>query len=207
MKKNLNTKAGLRSFSFRLFLFLFLLNAYSVFGQAKSNLEVFFAQIDSVGMEFKNIIAEKNSAIKINFHSSTEYSILENRLTSYLIKNGFKLTQEPGLSLNIDFIITDAIVRYKDSFRDGLFGDILVERNILLKGNLLIPDNSFSQDFSFFYEDNVKYEEINEIENRAYPFTQNNRPPEPFFSSLLEPVIAVGAAATAVILFFTIRSK
>lgn len=207
MKKILNTKAGLRRFSFRLFLFLFLLNAYSAFSQTKSNLEMFFAQIDSVGMEIKNNIADKNSTLKINYRSSTEYSILENRLASYLIKNGFKLTQDAGSQLNLDFIITEAIVRYNDSFRDGLFGDILAERDILLKGNFLISDNNFLRDFSFFYRDTVKFEQLNEIENRAYPFTQNNHPSEPFFSSLIEPVIAVGAAATAVILFFTIRSK
>lgn len=207
MKKFLNTIAGIRNFSFRLFLFLSLSAFISVFGQPKSNLEIFFSQIDSVGMQIHQSINDNTTGSRISFLSSPEYSILENHLTSYLIKNGVKILQTSNAPSSLNFVITEAVVKYNDSFRDGLFGDILVERNINLKGNFLIPDKNISNDFSYSFTDTVEYVQLNEIENRAYPFTQSNHPPEPFFSSLIEPVIAVGAAATAVILFFTIRSK
>ncbi|MEP0861729.1 MAG: hypothetical protein HRF52_09875 [Ignavibacterium sp.] len=207
MKTKLNNTAGLRNFSFRLFLFLTISGFISTFGQSKSNLEIFFAQIDSVGMQVRQNIQDEDLPLKINFLSSPEYSILENRLTSFFVKNNFKISREESSQLSINFTITEAVVKYNDSFRDGLFGDILVEREINLNGNFLIPYKSFSKDFAFSYTDTIKYDQLNEIENRAYPFTQNNHPSEPFFSSLIEPVIAIGAAATAVILFFTIRSK
>ncbi|BDQ03298.1 hypothetical protein [Ignavibacterium sp.] len=207
MKTKLNNTAGLRNFSFRLFLFLTISGFISAFGQSKSNLEIFFAQIDSVGMQVRQNVQDKNLPLKLNFLSSPEYSILENRLTSFFVKNNFKISREESSQLLINFTITEAIVKYNDSFRDGLFGDILVEREINLNGNFLIPDKNYSKDFSYSYTDTIKYDQLNEIENRAYPFTQNNHPSEPFFSSLIEPVIAIGAAATAVILFFTIRSK
>ncbi len=207
MKIKLNNTAGLRNFSFRLFLFLAISASISTFGQSKSNLEIFFAQIDSVGMQVQQNIQDKDLTIKLNFLSSPEYSVLENRLTSFLVKNNFKISGEESSQLSINFTIAEAVVKYNDSFRDGLFGDILVEREINLNGNFLIPYKSFSKDFAFSYTDTIKYDQLNEIENRAYPFTQNNHPSEPFFSSLIEPVIAIGAAATAVILFFTIRSK
>lgn len=207
MKKKLNITAGLRNLSFRLFLFILISGFTSSFSQSKSNLEIFFAQIDSVGMLIHRNIQDKDSTIIINFLSSPEYSILENRLASYLVKNSTKISNNEASQYTLNFVITEALVKYNDTFRDGLFGDILVERSISLKGNFLFLDKNTSTDFSFNFYDTVKYDQLNEIENRAYPFTQNNHPAEPFFSSLIEPVIAVGAAATAVILFFTIRSK
>lgn len=207
MKTKLNNTAGLRNFSFRLFLFLTISGLISAVGQSKSNLEIFFAQIDSVGMQVRQNIQDEDLPLKLNFLSSPEYSILENRLTSFFVKNNFKISREESSHLSINFTITEADVKYNESFRDGLFGDILVEREIKLNGNFLILDKNYSKDFSYSYTDTIKYDQLNEIENRAYPFTQNNHPSEPFFSSLIEPVIAIGAAATAVILFFTIRSK
>ncbi|MGQ9643568.1 MAG: hypothetical protein ACUVT3_06905 [Ignavibacterium sp.] len=207
MKMKLNTIAGIRSNSLRLFLLVILLITISVHGQSKTNLEIFFNQIDSAGKEILSNISDKNTLVKINFFSGSEYSILENRLTSFLIKDGLKISPDENSSLKLNFAITEASVKYNDSFRDGLFGDILVERTVVLNGNYLIPEQNLSKDFSYLSADTIKYEQLSEIENRAYPFTQNNHPSEPFLSSLIEPVIAVGAAATAVILFFTIRSK
>jgi hypothetical protein len=207
MKKKLNTIAGTRSNSLRLFLLIILLSTVSVHSQSKTNLEIFFSQIDSAGKEIFSNISDKNTPVKINFLSGSEYSILENRLTSSLIKSGLKISSDENGSLKLNFVITEASVKYNDSFRDGLFGDIFVERTVDLNGNFLIPEKNLSKDFSYSSMDTIKYEQLNEIENRAYPFTQNNHPTEPFLSSLIEPIIAVGAAATAVILFFTIRSK
>ncbi|MCL6493781.1 MAG: hypothetical protein K6T54_03260 [Ignavibacterium sp.] len=207
MKKKLNTIAGIRNYSFRLFLLIILLSTVSVHCQSKTNLEIFFSQIDSAGKEIFSNISDKNTPIKINFLSGSEYSILENRLTSSLIKNGLKISPDENSSLKLNFAINEASVKYKDSFRDGLFGDVFVERTVVLNGNFLIPEQNLSKDFSYSSADTIKYEQLSDIENRAYPFTQNNHPSEPFLSSLIEPIIAVGAAATAVILFFTIRSK
>ncbi len=179
----------------------------SVLAQPKSNLEIFLIQIDSVGMQIQNSIKDQNAEIKISFLSSPEYSILENRLTSYFIKSGFKISNNSNSDEVLEFIITEASVKYSDAFRDGLFGDFLVERNIYLKGNFIISGKNITTDFSYNFADTVGYERLKEIENRAYHFTQNSHPSEPFFSSLIEPVIAIGAAATAVILFFTIRTK
>lgn len=207
MNKKLNTTAGSRSNSLRLFLLLVFLCSIPAFSQSKTNLEIFFSQIDSAGKEILANIVDTNTSTKINFLSSPEYSILENRLTSYLIKNGAKISSSNDVPVKLNFVITDASVEYNDSFRDGLFGNILVERSLVLSGNYLIPEKNLSKDFSYEVSDTIKYSQLEEIENRAYPFTQSNHPSEPFLSSLLEPVVAIGAAATAVILFFTIRSK
>jgi len=207
MNKKLNITAGTRSNSLRLFLLLIFTFNFSLCGQSKTNLEIFFTQIDSAGKNITENISDKTTPLKLNFLSGSEYSILENRLTSFLVKNRFKISSIDSNSTHLNFAITEATVKYNDSFRDGLFGDILVERNIILKGNFTLPTMSISKDFTYMSSDTIKYEELNQIENRAYPFTQSRFPSEPFLSSLTEPIIAIGAAATAVILFFTIRSK
>jgi len=63
------------------------------------------------------------------------------------------------------------------------------------------------QKFEFTKIDTVKVEDINSLENPAFPFTQASVPPEPFLSGIAEPIIAIGTAALAVVLFFTIRSE
>ncbi|WP_337866515.1 hypothetical protein [Ignavibacterium sp.] len=207
MNRKLNTIAGSRSSSLRLFLLLIFLCGITGYSQSKTNLDVFFSQIDSAGKEILSNSPDKNSLMKVNFLSSAEFSILENRLTSYLIKNGTKISSDDSALIKLNFVINEAAVKYKDSFRAGLFGEILVERSLAVSGNYLIAEKNLSKDFSYEVTDTIKYSQLDEVENRAYPFTQGNRPPEPFLSSLLEPVIAIAAAATAVILFFTIRSK
>jgi hypothetical protein len=57
------------------------------------------------------------------------------------------------------------------------------------------------------YIDTIKVDDIKNLENISFKFTTGSLPPEPFFSGLFEPVFALGTAAAAVILFFTIRSK
>jgi len=41
----------------------------------------------------------------------------------------------------------------------------------------------------------------------SLPFTRAELPPEPFFSGLLEPAVAIGSAAVAIYLLFAVRSK
>jgi hypothetical protein len=48
---------------------------------------------------------------------------------------------------------------------------------------------------------------VKSLENQALPFTKGEVPPEPLFSSLLEPAVALGTAAVVIYLFFSIRSK
>ena len=92
--------------------------------------------------------------------------------------------------------------------RDGLLGDEKVPRILELKGNYLIKNSKETvKTFEYFYADTISVDEIKSVENISYPFTQAEVPAEPFFSNLWEPVIAIGAAAVAVYLFFSVRSK
>ena len=80
------------------------------------------------------------------------------------------------------------------------------KREISLKGNYFYS-GSGKKDFSYSSNDTVKVDDIKNLENVSFKFTNGTLPPEPFFTGLFEPVVALGTAAAAVILFFTVRSK
>jgi hypothetical protein len=98
-------------------------------------------------------------------------------------------------------------VRYTEPEKDGIFGDFFTERTIELSGNFFVSNQSQVKDFTIAVKDTINVEDVEKVENRSYPFTRGELPPEPFFSSLLEPIVAVGAAAVIIILFFSVRSQ
>jgi hypothetical protein len=105
-------------------------------------------------------------------------------------------------------MIDEAATSYGEIYRDGVLGDYYIPRTIIFSGDYNITGNTvLTHSFNFAYHDTVNVDSVTSLENAAYPFTRGKLPAEPFFSGILEPVIAVGTAALAVILFFTIRSK
>ena len=109
--------------------------------------------------------------------------------------------------VRVNFVLDNALVEYSEPEKNGIFGEFLTERKIELSGNYFISGKSQINDFNLVEKDTINVEDVEKIENRSYPFTQGELPPEPFFSSLLEPIVAISAAAVTVILFFTVRSK
>ena len=108
----------------------------------------------------------------------------------------------------INYSIDNASVKYGEMERDGFWGDFIMPRKIELGGNYSLSNRIInSQTFNLTYYDTVAVDNVKVIENPSFPFTQGEVPSEPFFSGLFEPVVAIGSAAIAVILFFTIRSK
>lgn len=110
-------------------------------------------------------------------------------------------------SPDLQFVIESTSVKYGDMFRKGFLGSFYVPRTIHLKGNYLIMEGNSIKEFNLVYSDSIDVDNIPEVENEFYPFTKGVIPPEPFFSSIIEPVIAIGTTAAAVILFFTVRSR
>jgi len=86
-----------------------------------------------------------------------------------------------------------------------LLGDFYTERNIGVSGNYFISKNQAIKNFDIVKKDTVQIKDVEEIEDNSYPFTQGDIPAETFFSSILEPVVAISAAAITIILFFSVR--
>lgn len=191
------------------FLFILLMFQPVNLAQTESNLEKFYSLVDSAStLLLKDIGSAKEVNLELNL--GNDYTIFANQIRGKLISNGVKLVSNDSSSeelTKINFVIDNCFVEYSDTFRDGFFGDFYIERNLKLSGNYLISSKAGLTKFELTTIDTINAENYPDIENRSFPFTRGKLPEEPFFSSLLEPILAVGAAAVAVILFFSVRSK
>ena len=120
------------------------------------------------------------------------------------------MDNDSSLSNIISYTISHAGVEYSDLFRDGLFGEYLMERKFDLMGNYVVEKNGIvikSNTFELSRMDTISYNNFAFIENNSLPFTKANVPSEPFLPSIVEPVIVITAVAVTIILLFTVRSK
>lgn len=191
-------------------VFFFLTIIFSVNSQTKSNLEIYYNLIDSSASKVVDNINTKNEKISLNLTLGESYSLFENHLISAFTRRGYNITNnsEDKDWIKINYVLDNVQVNYKDMFRDGFLGSYLTPRVISVSGNYLISkDSHIYEEYYYTYTDTIRVDNIKEIENLSYPFTMSDIPEEPFFSSLFEPIIAIGTAAIAVYLFFTIRSN
>lgn len=195
---------------FYLFFSLFILTyCASNFAQTKSNLDLFYSMVDSSAAKIIKSLPDTSQAISIELNLGTNYSVFGNRLIGYLSAHGINISLKTNEGESIlRYVVDHTNVSYPEMFRNGFLGTYYAKRKVSLSGNFILSNfKTKSENFSYSITDTVKADGIKEIENAAFPFTHGEIPAEPFFSSLLEPAVAIGAAATAVVLFFTIRSK
>ena len=208
MKKKLNQITGAIKKSLR-FLFVFILFQSSANSQTISNLDQFYTLIDTATNQLiKDLGDVKKVNLELNF--GVDYSVFANKVRGNLLRSGVQLIGDNSEDQNfvrVNFVVDNSFVGYSEPEKDGIFGDYFTQRTLELSGNYFISNQSQVKDFKLTVVDTVNVENVQELENRSYPFTQGELPPEPFFSILLEPIVAIGAAATVIILFFSVRSK
>lgn len=201
----MNKKRTIKYF-LRILTGIILLWVISVNAQKKTNLDVFNELIDSSVTRAVSFIPENVKNIKFELNNDS-FAVFNSEIISAFSNRGYNLASESN-SFDIQYFINNAVTSYGEIYREGFLGDYFVPRKIILSGGYNFSGSTiFTKDFNYSYVDTVNVDSIGTIENSVYPFTQAKLPSEPFFSSILEPVIAVGTAALAVILFFTIRSK
>ena len=188
-----------------------LFTIFTLFAQVKTNLEVVESLVDTSAKNIvKNIKETNNKELNLKFIASNDYSILQTELISELQKNDFEILNNKKEQQTLNYTLNNAGVKYKNIFKDGILGAYLVERESAINGSFFIEHNGRVGKvikFNYTQSDTVLYDDIKSLDNIAYQFTSAELPSEPFFSSLLEPTIAIGTAAIAVYLFFNIRSK
>jgi hypothetical protein len=194
------------------FLLLALMTIFFMYHQnfaQKTNFEL----VDSLVMLSAKDIAENENTLKtyaIEFNGSSDYLVLKSKIIANLQKYGFRLSEDSANSQVLNYNLDEVKLSYSEIFKDGIFGGYLVERSAYIRGSYFIKKSNILEDSKAFYytlSDSVLLTKISNFENIAYSFTKADLPEEPFFSSALEPVIAIGTAAVAVYLFFNIRSK
>ena len=199
----------------KLFSLLFALSyfflAIQFFAQPHTNLEVINSLIDSSAQQIAGQIKSKSNEFFIDYKSPAEFSFLNEQLISGLTKYDIEINVDSiTTGSKIIYSLSDAGVFYSDIFRSGLFGGYLIERKFKLSGSYIIEKNGSvtdSESFNLTKTDTIDYDFINIIETPSLTFTQGNIPSQPFFPSIIEPLIAITAVAITVILFFTVRSK
>ena len=179
--------------------------------QTKTNLEVFYSLTDSLVSDINSELPEAKNQILLSLNNGEVYSIFNNNIKTDFIKSGKKVWDVPPDEINIpevNIVIESASVNYGEVFKDGWFGSYYTNRQLSLKGNYLQTfSDKGKQNFNLVYSDSILVDQIGELENASFPFTQGQIPSEPFLSGLAEPILAIGTAAAMVILFFSVRSK
>jgi hypothetical protein len=174
--------------------------------QEKTNLKVFNQLVDSSLAGIASVIPDTVKNISLDLEEGT-YAVFNSQIISFLTGKGYKLISGED-SFRLQYVITEAATSYGDIFRDGFLGEYLVPRRLTLSGSgNLLGRVMTTRNFNLAFQDTVAVDSVNAYENPAWTFTQGKLKSEPFFSGIFEPLIAVGTAALAVILFFTIRSK
>ena len=209
MRKNFFSLAGIKIF--RLFPLIFFF-AVQIYPQAKSNLELFYQLIDSSSSLVSNKIDTNEINAELTF--SGNFSVFKNQFVMGMEKRGKKISSFSDSAAVLNYVLENADIKYGEMFRSSFLGDYLIEREARIEGNFSVRNLSEADNhsyknypFNIYYMDTIKVEDINTLENPQFPFTQDEVPPEPFFSSIWIPIVAVTTAAAAIYLFFSIRSK
>ncbi len=193
-----------------IFLVLVLISGI-IFPQTETNLQVLYSLNDSLVNQISEDIPQKNDKIILKLNLGDSYSIFSNHIKNDFIKNGKEIFTIPPGELDlpeINIVLEEAGVQYGEVDRDGWFGDYYVPRTLLIKGHYVnTASNNGLHQFFITAIDTVKVEELESLENNSFPFTKGNIPTEPFLSSVWEPIIAIGVAAAAILLLFSVRSK
>jgi len=208
MNKKLNQITGAIIKSLR-FLFLLLIFQTVLYSQTVSNIDKFYSLVDSASNFLLKDLGSINK-IKLELNLGTDYSLFANQIRGKLLKSGKEIVNDNSSTenlVNVNFVIDNSNVTYSNPERDGIFGDFFTQRTIELSVNYLISSNQSLKSFNLTSKDTINVKNVENVENRSYPFTQGELPPEPFFSSLLEPILAIGATAVIITLFFSVRSK
>ncbi|HEX2866199.1 MAG TPA: hypothetical protein VHO03_04110 [Ignavibacteriales bacterium] len=188
-----------------------LLAPAQVFSQSLTNLEVFYKLADSSVVKVLRAAPKEDNQVYLRLNLTEGYSVFRTRIIQDLKQEGKDvLLAGDSLAPSLDLTIDQAKVNYSDLFRHGLFGSYKAERTVSLSGSYVLAQKGVvrkAENFTFTARDTVLYEDLRQLEDASIPFTRGNIPSEPLFSTLWEPVVALGTAAVAVYLFFTVRSK
>ena len=190
-------------------LFYLLFISTSIFAQSRTNLEMFNSLVDSSVLSISFQISDSNFEYHVEYKTIAEYSALNNRVENSLVRNEIKVSLDNSTNL-LSYKISQATVDYSDLFKDGLLGEYLLERKFVLSGEYTIENSSSVSSADIFYytvTDTIPHEDLNFVENNSLPFTKGTVPSEPFFPSMLEPIVAITAVVVTVVLFFTVRSN
>jgi hypothetical protein len=183
------------------FAIIFLITGLSAAQNSRTNLEVFYSLLDSSVSMLPERIEEGRVAVYTGNNALLYNHIIEKINQRY---GDIKIADS---DFELSYVLENIRMNYGEIFRKKFLGDYFIERNFLLEGNAVISGNYGTINFNLAYSDTVLFDELSYLENELHPFTRAAVPAEPLFQGIIEPVVAIGTAAAAVVLFFLIRSR
>lgn len=137
--------------------------------------------------------------------------LIQGDIAQSLQKSGRTVVVAMPAAFQVDVAIMEMHVEYENVRTDGFFGGKIVDRTVQLRVNARIADPRsgviiVARGLHNEFHDTVGVSEIPALEDPNVPATQGALPGEGFFSSLVEPLVMLGAVAVAVYLLFTVRS-
>ena len=197
-------------------IFLMFLNLNSIFAYltpSKTNITVTDSLLNNYITKLADFIKEK-SIQSVNFinNRTDESRYIEQLLLSEFKIKGITITSINPDSANFNLRITvkELKIRYlnHEINDDSLSREIIVDLTGMLSFNKTglieqIPE------LKIFYNDIISRNDFDFIRNNEFRFANPEVPEKPgsWFRDIVQPIVMIAAAATTIVLLFTVRSK
>ncbi len=133
-------------------------------------------------------------------------------LTGKLQNSGFKVFRNGSTQGTVlELAHTAVAIRYSEPYSSSLFGRDMSKRHITVKligqirnepSGLVVRSIEVEKTFS----DEIKYNNIEELEASSYSFTQGEREKYSNWDKIVEPALIISSIVVIVLLFFTQRA-
>ena len=147
--------------------------------------------------------------------------VLEPKESIWFVQGGILRTisgrgRFPTQSLASPFEISLGVlkfeVKYADVRRSGFLGPKIVDRTVSTRFAATVINKMegtilFTNELQRIVKDTVEFSEISQLENSGIAATHGTLPGEGFFSTLIEPIVTIGALAVGVYLLFHVRTQ
>lgn len=175
-----------------------------------SNLDLYRTLAEEIATEVGQLITEQDS-VTIDVRPKESAWYVEGSIMAGFRNAGLHHTESSTSRYAAEFGLTSLRVRYEDVRRDGLFGDRIVDRNIHVQLATKVSDRHTGRIIALGererqFHDTIELSSLQLVENPNLPITRGTVPGEGLFSSIVEPVILLGAIGVAIFLLFNVRS-
>ncbi len=181
-------------------------------GAPTTNIRAYQLLAARIGDSLNAMIPERDS-VRVLLSVKPEGSawLVEGGVARSLQTQGRTVVVAMPASYQADLGVQEMRVVYTNLRTEGLFSGKVVDREVLLSMGARVVDQrsgvvTLNREFRETLVDTVQVSEIPTLEDPNVSVTQGSPPREGFFSSLVEPLIMIGAVAVAVYLLFTVRS-
>jgi len=175
-----------------------------------TNLEIFQKLSHQVG-DSVAVFLNRGDSVHVIVRPIESAWYVEGVIRQVFSERGCFLTQASTARNEVELGLVRAQVEYANFRRGGLFAPKIVDRTLNVEFLVKVVDNRsgeilVSRTFVQSASDIVEASDVEKLENAGIPATHGTFPQEGFFSTFLEPLVAIGAIAVAVYLLFHVRS-